>query len=80
MITPDTLAQIAHDNTWTYTAGTIVEDPTLDDAHWEIATTNALLTELKLSTDLRDRVKPLLEAMSHNGTASLATFTGRITF
>ncbi|EPC72893.1 hypothetical protein Lpp41_08358, partial [Lacticaseibacillus paracasei subsp. paracasei Lpp41] len=50
------------------------------DAHWEIATTNALLTELKLSTDLRDRVKPLLEAMSHNGTASLATFTGRITF
>ena len=45
----------------------------LDDAHWEIATTNALLTELKLSTDLRDRVKPLLEAMSHNGTASLAT-------
>lgn len=80
LITPDTLAQIAHDNTWTYTAGTIVEDPTLDDAHWEIATTNALLTELKLSTDLRDRVKPLLEAMSHNGTASLATFTGRITF
>lgn len=80
LITPDTLAQIAHDNTWTYTAGTIVKDPTLDDAHWEIATTNALLTELKLSTDLRDRVKPLLEAMSHNGTASLATFTGRITF
>ena len=46
----------------------------------EIATTKALLTELKLGTDLRDRVKPQLEAMQHNGTASLPTFTGRITF
>lgn len=80
LITPDTLAQIAHDNTWSYTAGKLIECPDLDDAKWEIATTKALLTELKLSTDLRDRVKPQLEAMQHNGTASLPTFTGRITF
>ncbi|QVI34450.1 SAM-dependent methyltransferase [Lacticaseibacillus chiayiensis] len=80
LITPDTLTQMAHDHTWTYTAGQLIEDPDLDDARWEIATTNALLTELKLSTDLRDRVKPQLEAMQHNGTATLPTFTGRITF
>ena len=80
LITPDTLTQIAHDQTWTYTPGPILEDPLLDDARWEIATTNALLTELKLSTDLRDRVKPQLEAMGHNGSASLPTFTGRINF
>lgn len=80
LITPDTLIQIAHDHTWTYTAGRLLEDPDLDDARWEIATTNALLTELKLSTNLRDRVKPQLEAMHHNGTATLPTFTGRITF